>query len=120
MAGLAPAAALGGLAAAPAAAAMATTQPQALTRSAFLACVGETFTFDQSALEQVAVKLAQVQPLGDPASPKGEGRFVLHFEASSPLPQETYRVHHPRFGSFALFVSANAAGDRLEAVFNQL
>jgi hypothetical protein len=119
MAGLAPAAAIGSLAAATPA--IAAAQPQALTRSAFLACVGDTFTFDKTPLDQVSAKLARVHSFGEQDTPKAEGRFVLQFEASNALPEQTYRVHHPRFGSFAIFVSASDARQlRVEATFNQL
>lgn len=120
IAGLAPATAAGF------AGSVAPARPEAagvLTRSAFAACVGDEFVFEQGALAQCALRLARVEPLVPGASAaESEHRFSVTFEAPAPgLAQETYRVGHARLGRFALFVSPkDPAGRILEAVFNRL
>lgn len=123
LAGLAPAAAAG-LAAGTGTAAHARAAPVApLTRSDFAACVGDEFVFETGALSERVLRLARVAPL-DAAEParRSEHRFCATFEVHGPgIPQETYRVSHPRLGRFALFVTPRgASGTRVEAIFNRL
>jgi hypothetical protein len=119
-AGLAPAAAAtAGLAATGAAR---TAAAPSVTRSSFLACVGDEFHFEFGPHESRIAKLARVSPLElGGRKVESEGMFRLEFEPLAPgtIAQETYSVHHARLGRIALFVSPNDAQGRVvEAVFN--
>ena len=119
-AGLAPAAAATVGLAASAAAPPAVKGP--LTRSLFLACVGDEFRFESGPHDSVSAKLARVCALELGARKlEAEGMFRLEFEPLEPgtLAQETYAVTHARLGRIVLFVSPNDAKGRVvEAVFN--
>jgi hypothetical protein len=121
MAGLAPAVAAG--VAAPAIAA-APREGTDLGRSAFAACLGDEFSFEQGPFSQCVARLSRVAPLAaDSTAAEAEHRFSLLFELpeGAGLPQETYRVSHPRLGRMVMFVSPkNREGRVLEAVFNRL
>ncbi len=122
MAGLAPGAAVAGLVAS-GAALSAPAAPRPLTRSAFEPCVGDEFSFDTGTFEQVRARLERVAPLPGAAAAKSEGQFALQFAVApaQSLAQASYRVSHPRFGTFVMFVSPNDAEGRIvEAVFNRL
>jgi hypothetical protein len=122
MAGFAPAVAAGF--ATPAIADAATGSTRELTRSAFAACVGDEFMFEQGPFAQCVARLSRVAPLAaDATAEQAEHRFSALFEvpAGEGLAQETYRVSHARLGRFVMFVSPkDGEGRVLEAVFNRL
>ena len=92
-----------------------------LTCSAFEACVGQDFTFEKEVFGEVVARLATVSAHAGCNAVQREGRFSLYFDASKPVPQGSYRVHHAKLGDFLLFVSPkDAQGRELEAVFNRL
>jgi hypothetical protein len=119
MAGIAPAAAVTGtLAASP----PPVSGAVALTREAFARCKGQDFRFSVDPLEPVDAKLVEVEPLPNPRTRTDDARsFRLVFEAApgKALDQASYRVDHPQFGNFVLFISPNdAEGHVAEAIFN--
>ncbi|APV51542.1 hypothetical protein BWI17_18710 [Betaproteobacteria bacterium GR16-43] len=120
-AGIAPAAAATAALASTGVAHAATAAPL-VTRSSFLPCVGEEFRFESGPFEAKPAKLARIAPLEQGGRKiESEGHFRLEFEPLTPgaIPQETYKVTHPRLGQLVLFVSPNDAQGRIvEAVFN--
>jgi hypothetical protein len=117
-AGLAPAAAVTGLAATAAHAAPVVGE---LRRSHFAPLAGERFEFEQDVFEKVGARLAHVAPL--PRAADGERSFRLLFEAEDGkrLAQGSWRVTHPALGTQVVFLSPNDAEGRVaEAVFNRL
>lgn len=104
--------------------AQAATPAAELTCSAFAPCVGEDFHFTREVFGGVTARLAAVRELpGSRTREEREGRFSLFFDVQGEgaLPQESYRVQHPRLGTFVLFVSPKDAQQRrAEAVFNRL
>lgn len=120
-ASIVPATAFAGVAAS--SAVHAASSPEALTRSAFAACVGEQVTFETGTFAVVRAKLASVDVLpGARGSAREEHCFRLLFETleGKVLGQGSYRTHHPNFKDLVLFVSPNdSEGHMVEAVFNR-
>ena len=115
-AGIAPAAALAGVASA--------KQPLVageLCRSHFAPLRGETFAFEQEVFGKVTAKLSAVEPLAN--AKDGERSFRLEFEAEpgQQLTQGSWRVTHAALGTVVVFVTPNDADGRLaEAIFNRV
>lgn len=116
-AGIAPAAAVTGLAAASPRVASVTGE---LRRSHFSPLAGERFEFEQDVFAKVGARLAGATPL--PGAADGERSFRLLFEAQAgqKLAQGSWRVTHPALGTVVMFVSPNDADGRVaEAIFNR-
>lgn len=116
-AGIAPAAAVAGFAAA---APRAATPKGELRRSDFAPFAGERFEFAQDMFDKVGAKLASAAPLGRTADGERSFRLLFEADAGKRLAQGTWRVSHPALGTVVMFVSPNDAEGRLaEAIFNR-
>ena len=122
MAGAISTAAVAGIAAPAVSAAVASSSR--LTRSTFLAAMGDDFMFEREAVRDTVAKLTKVEPLAAARTPgEAEHRFRAVFKVNSPegLDQLTYRVRHPRMGEFVMFVSPKSERrDVVEAIFNRI
>ena len=116
-AGIAPAAAVAGLASA---APRAATPTGELRRSDFAPLAGERFEFEQDIFDKVGAKLASATPLERTADGNRSFRLLFEADAGRRLAQGTWRVTHPALGTVVMFVSPNDAEGRLaEAIFNR-
>ncbi len=89
------------------------------SRSAFAACVGNTFRIHASEDRAEAVTLIEVKKLGS-SGPKEQFSVVFRGGQGDHLPQRTYRMEHDALGRMDLFLvplGPDDQGMRYQAVF---
>ena len=89
-----------------------------VARGEFEACLQEIFSL-VLADGAFPLALAEVRGLGGALPEAKREPFGIIFKAAKPinLPQGTYRLEHPRVGSFHLFLVQVSPTD-IEAIFN--
>jgi hypothetical protein len=94
--------------------------PRYLRRSSYTPLVGTSFRVQRPGGRRVVLYLASVTALESEAE-----SFSLIFRSreGSRLPQDTYRIEHPRLGTFPLFlvpVGAQRADQEIQAIVNRI
>ncbi len=117
-AGIAPAAAVTGLAATAASAAVVSGE---LRRAHFEPLVGERFAFEPDVFTRIGARLVSATPLAKAADGERSFRLLFDVDEGGSLGQGSWRVTHPALGTQVLSVSPNDADGRVvEAIFNRL
>ncbi len=93
-----------------------------LTLEDFAGCLNSTFTASINE-GNVDFFLVEARPLPPPKHDAMRAPFSLLFRNTAALlfPQQTYTMHHPRIGDFAIFmvpIAREQAGFLYQAVFN--
>jgi hypothetical protein len=95
-----------------------------VTCAEFAVCLGSAFRIYRTSGDPIEVELVRAREVRRACAARGEPRnpFTLIFrgDGTDVLPQETYRLEHPRLGAFPLFiVPVGGPGNivRYQAVF---
>ena len=88
----------------------------------FAGCLNDTFSADLQGM-QAAFVLVEARPLpvSGPHALRAPFSLVFHNASALLLPQQTYRMHHPRLGTQEIFlvpVAQDTTGFLYQAVFN--